>query len=364
MGGDRALVRAALAGQPAAAETLIHRIADRVRAICRVIGRDEAEARESFSVILAGLQANGFARLRPYEGRGRLDTFVALVSRELLAERLLQVFHSDARRGWTAFERLFEVEFRRLILRRLPGPGYEEARRDAYQEICLALIEDDYRRIKAYGGTGSFAGFILRMADRLAIDHVRCIASRRRLPAAIERLAPLDRELFKLMHWRRLPAVPHPLLSALRGRFDPMPDLAAIESALARIRASLPDGPERSRGQRRETVTRSSIPGELLDDVVGEGGSSPEEILIDLQDQRELIRALEVLRQAAKHLPAADRLYLSIALGGEQAPPAREIARLMQRPVEEIYKLKQRVLRRLGEAIAEDAAVKSWRASL
>ena len=74
--------------------------------------------------------------------------------------------------------------------------------------------------------------------------------------------------------------------------------------------------------------------------------------------------ALDMLERAILTLSAGERLYLTIALGGAQPPPSREIARLMQRPVEEIYKLKQRVLKRLRDALAEDSAVKSWRASV
>ena len=63
-------------------------------------------------------------------------------------------------------------------------------------------------------------------------------------------------------------------------------------------------------------------------------------------------------------LPGAERLYLTIVLGGTETPPSREIARLMQRPVEEIYKLKQRVLQHLRDTLSENSAIKRWRASV
>jgi DNA-directed RNA polymerase specialized sigma24 family protein len=77
-----------------------------------------------------------------------------------------------------------------------------------------------------------------------------------------------------------------------------------------------------------------------------------------------LTAALDVLTRAVETLPEAERLYLTIALGAAQTPPSREIAQLMQRPVEDIYKLKQRVLKRLRDLIAEESAVKNWRASV
>jgi RNA polymerase primary sigma factor len=36
----------------------------------------------------------------------------------------------------------------------------------------------------------------------------------------------------------------------------------------------------------------------------------------------------------------------------------------MRRPVEEVYKLKQRVMARLRETMAEHPAVKTWRSSV
>ena len=53
-----------------------------------------------------------------------------------------------------------------------------------------------------------------------------------------------------------------------------------------------------------------------------------------------------------------------IVLGDSKTPPAREIARLMQKPVEEIYKLKQRVLQRLREIASTDSKIKTWRTSV
>ncbi len=91
---------------------------------------------------------------------------------------------------------------------------------------------------------------------------------------------------------------------------------------------------------------------------------SPEESLIHADDDHRLAAAIEALAEAMNTLPAAERLYLTIVLGDSKTPPAREIARLMQRPVEEIYKLKQRVLQRLREIAATDSKIKTWRTSV
>jgi hypothetical protein len=74
--------------------------------------------------------------------------------------------------------------------------------------------------------------------------------------------------------------------------------------------------------------------------------------------------AAKALREVAKTLPETERLYLQIALGGPGPLPAREVARLMQRPVEEIHRLRPRVLKLLKDALESRGEVKTWRASV
>ncbi|HLN25437.1 MAG TPA: sigma-70 family RNA polymerase sigma factor [Patescibacteria group bacterium] len=287
---DRALVRDVLDAKPQAWDRLVQRSADSIWTACRLLTGDDAEARTAFAEVIAGLRADGFRRLRPYDGSSRIETFVALVTRELLAERLMRLFQpgcGDA--GWTAFERVFGPDITRIIARRLPGAEREDLRRDAYQEICLAVIADDYRRLKAYRGTGSFTGFVLQMVDRLLIDFIRRALPRR--PAA-----------------------------------DPTP---------------LPEWDD----------IRSPEP-------------SAEAALVEREDERLLALAVDVLRHAAEALSETERLYLHIALGSGEAIPAREVARLMRRPVEEVYKLKQRVMTRLRDSLEKNPTVKLWRASV
>jgi RNA polymerase sigma factor (sigma-70 family) len=212
------------------------------------------------------------------------------MARDLLGKRVQSLLSTDPKRGWRAFEAFFEADLQRLISKRLPGGG--DMQRDAYQSICLAIIDSDYCRIKAYSGNGSFAGFVLRTADRLLIDFLRS-------------------------------------LNALqRGQAIRLADETGLQE--------FPDAME----------------------------ASPEAQLVQTEEDRQLTAALEVLMRAMETLAEPERLYLTIALTPERMPPAREIARLMQRPVEDIYKLKQRVLNRLRDLIADDSAVKNWRASV
>jgi RNA polymerase primary sigma factor len=358
--GDRALVGAALAGDRTAAERLLHRLADIIWTACRRMS-GESEAPAVFSATLAALQADNFAGLRAYDGRSRLDIFVAIRVRDILAQRLVRLFRDDRAAGWSAFQRFFTADIDRLIRRRLPGRHRGDLRRDAYQYLCLALIDDDYRRIKAYSGNGSFAGFVLHAVDRLLIDFLRSLGSRRRLPAAIARLPELEQELFRQIHWQRSAPEPRALAAVLAARRDPATDTAKITAALTRVAASLPrgycpgtDGPTQLLSL--SDVAEAAAPG-LIE-------PSPEDIVLEQETDRLLARAAAVVREVAEGLPEPERHYLRIALGGAELLPARAVARLMRRPVDDIYTLKRRVIRRLRDALRDHAAVKKWLASI
>lgn len=291
------LVRSVLADDPRAWEEFVRTVADVVWTSCSLLCRGDDEAREAFAEVFEALKAEGFRRLRRFDGSGSIPTFVALTVREILAERLMRMFADGLLdEAWNAFERFFKRDIDRVLKRRMPGPAFEETRREAYQEIGLAFVADGCRRIRAYDGTGSFTGFVLQTVDRLAIDHIRRTSSRRRNDDGAE----------------------------------PRPVAVSIDD---------------------------------VGDLPSEGGT-PETLLIGEEEERTLEAAAQALRDAAVSLSDAERLYMSVALGGGEPLPAREVARLMGRPVEEVYKLKQRVMGRLKAALEKNPAVKLWRASV
>jgi RNA polymerase sigma factor (sigma-70 family) len=287
---DLARLNAVRSGEGAHVARFIKEISGTVWSACRLLTGTEPDARQAFAEVMATLSADRFTRLSAYAGRGTLDTFVALTVRDLMAERMLRLLQLDRIKAWHAFERLFEADIVRLIKKRLLSFG-EDAQRDAYQDICLKLVDDDYHRLKAYGGSGSFAGFVLRTVDHLLVDHVRTLVGRRR----------------------------------------PFPKSVSLDH---------------------------------VEGLANDHEPSPEESLIHADDDHRLNAAIEALTEAMNTLPAAERLYLTIVLGDSKTPPAREIARLMQKPVEEIYKLKQRVLQRLRETTSADSKIKTWRTSV
>lgn len=292
---DLRLIRDVAAARPEAWDVLTGRIADTVWTACLILeGSDDARARDAFALVLEGLRADSFRRLRGYDGSSRIETFVTLLTREILIERLLGNLVQGRKQGWPALEHFFAADIRRIVARRLPGADQDDTRHDAYQEICLRLVEDDFRRLRAYQGTGSFGGFVLHMVDRLAIDIVRRDQGRGEAEAK-HRPVHLDGP-----QWENL-ACPTP---------------------------------------------------------------SPEQAALAAEEDTLLARVAAILADLIDTLPAAEALYLRTALDGAEPLPAREIARLMGRPVTEVYKIKQKVMTRLHDMLSAHPTVKKWRESV
>jgi RNA polymerase primary sigma factor len=357
---DNALLAAALAGAKGAGECLTRALADLVFTACLRVTAGEAEAEAAFRETMAALSANKFARLKSYDGRARLRVYVALVVRDLLLERALRMLVCDAARGWRAFEAFFGADLKRMIERALPGPANRQNREDAYQAVSEALLQNGLQRLRAYSGRGSPTGFVLHVLENLVIDFARTIVPRRRLPAAIERSAPLDQAVFRLVYWQRLDAEPALLLPHLSRVGAPPPTVAAIAEAIARVRQALPAG-YCAEPRRDGAMLELSAVDELSLAVDDLRVPTPEDNLSADEAATLLEQALGALQQILPALPAAERLYLQLALTGA---PAREIARLMCLPVEEVHRLAQKLKRRLRAELGETEAVKRWRLSV
>ena len=166
---DLKLVHDAAAGSPEAGTILVPRIAEAVWPVCRRLTATEAAARDALAAVLRAVTEDNFEALRIYDGRARLATFLIMKCREFLAERLLCLLREDPSAAWGAFEAMFRTDIDCLIQRRLPGPHLDELRREAYQEISLALLADRCRRLRAYRGQGGLRG--IRAAHGRPVAH-------------------------------------------------------------------------------------------------------------------------------------------------------------------------------------------------
>jgi RNA polymerase sigma factor (sigma-70 family) len=355
---NRELLAAARRGDAAAADALACGLADLAWTACRHVTANGADAEAAFGDVMTALRADGFARLKGYDGRASVEIYAALAVRDLLSERAIKLLAIDGERGWRAFEAFFGPDIQRMLTRMLPGAGNQQNREDGYQSVCEAMVRNEFQRLRAYSGRGSPSGFVLRTIENLIIDFVRTIIPRRRLPAAIERLAELDQAVFRLICWNRFEADAALLAQRLACAGNAPPSAAEVAGAIDRVRRALPRGYyQEPRGDEQATSLSA------VDDVTVASGAedfavrTPEENLIESQTHGLLDGALDVLQQALPKLAAGERLYLQLALTGR---PAREIARITGCPVEEIHKVAQKLKRRLREEMGEDAAVKKW----
>jgi RNA polymerase primary sigma factor len=347
---ELALLSAVLAGDPNAADRFLDAVSASVWSVVVRLEGDGPHAEAAFLHVVAGLKADGYARLKAFDRRGRLATYLAIVARDLLAERLVRALVVDPRNVWTKFERFFGADLRRRVAHRFPRDA--GARDDAYQEICLRLIENDYRRVRAYDGHGSFVGYILTVVERILIDLVRREAPRRRLPAAVARLSRLDQDVYMAIVWENHPTDAGLLAMKMRGRFERDPDAAELRASverltgLVRLDPGLPSNPGDA-----VSLESAAEDGEVL--AMADSTATPEEQLLLAEEERSRTALLASVRAAAAELPADERLYLQIAFSATDPLPAREIARLMQRPVEDIYRLKQRAQRWLADIASQ-----------
>jgi RNA polymerase primary sigma factor len=344
---ERALVNAVVTGDAAAARQFVERMSETLWSVVAKLEGGGSEGEAAFLHVIASLKADGYARLRAFDGRARLATYVSLVARDILVDRMASRFSGSPHEAWNRFVRFFEADIRSRVARQFPRNIGKAAREDAYQEVCLKLIENDFRRIRSYGGRGSFAGYVLTVVDRILIDLIRRDVPRRRLPAAVARATPLDQAVYAAVVWDGCPLDAARLAAALRGRLERDPDVGEIAESLARV-AGL------ARLQREPPSSADTVP---LDGVTGDSGSlsladtapTPEDWLLLAEEERSRASLVAAVKAAADHLPAEERLYLQIVFSASEPLPPRDVARLMGCPVEEVYRLKQRTQRWLKE---------------
>lgn len=163
----------------------------------------------------------------------------------------------DSGRGWRAFVDRYTPTLLALI-ERAGITDYDEAM-ELYLSTCERLSADNYGRLlqrdPAKGPIGVWLATVVR---HVIVDWVRARAGRRRLFHAIEALAPLVQETFKLYYWNdHGPSEICEMLSTREGR--PV-TLAEVFDALDTIDAALSD---RHRRELLAMAVRSRAPASL-----------------------------------------------------------------------------------------------------
>jgi RNA polymerase primary sigma factor len=318
-------------------------------AVTALVG-DGAAAEEAFLGVIEALKANGFARLKKYQGEVRLSRFLILAAREVLGEQTARAFAEAPNQAWRRFDRLFSRDIRRLIQRRFPRAD-DAQQHDLYQDVAAKLIENDYARIRSYQGHGAFCGYILTVVNRLLIDLQRREAPRRRLPAEVARASPLLQAIFIEVAWRGVAPDPDRILPAVRAAQTPEPTREEVAAALAQLSDAIVAA--RASEAKPQEISIDGAAGDAVMIQLRADDLTAEEQMIEAERTRRWDALAAAVRREAASLPAEERVYLDILLSASERLSAREIARQMGVPAEEIYRLQQRVQRWMKKIAAE-----------
>ena len=306
--------------------------------VVKLVGEGKA-AEEAFLDVIAALRAHGFARLARFKGRSTLAAYLVLVARDVLAERSMRAFATAPDVAWARFERYFGPDIRRRIGRYFPRAD-ASAIEDHYQSVSLKLIEDDCRRIRAFRGEGSFAGYIGGIVDNLLLDLLRREAPRRRLPAEVLRMPQLHRAIFMAAVWNDVPMDLDRMIAAVSYTIEPEPDREEVGGAMAALAGVI--ATHRSAVAPQTISIEDEDAGRAVHNIATQT-RSPEEALLEAEDALARQALVDAVKREAAALPSEDRLYLKLFLETPEPLPPREIAMVMALPVNEIYRLRQRM---------------------
>ncbi len=220
---------------------------------------------------------------------------------------------------------------------------------DLYQEVCCLLVEQDYRRIRTFDRRGSFAGYLRRVVRNLCTDLARKADGRRRLPEKISRRPLLEQEVFRLLHWSGVrEAEIGAMLKDPTGAPYPRRD---VERAVARVREAA--GPPAAASRRPTALSWRDGDAGVQERDLRDDRPSPEARLLEAEQEQLRDRLVQVLDAALGRLPAESQLYVRLRFYTAPPKPPREIARLLGRPEEEVYRLRERTIAALRAGMAE-----------
>jgi DNA-directed RNA polymerase specialized sigma24 family protein len=399
---NKALIRRMVDGDIDAQKIFFQRHSDVIWRSCKAIARDEPACTELFREMRDALAADSFSRLASYDGRSSLSKFIAAILRQLLAWRLIGLLKEDSNRGGSALLHFFHDEIKREVAK-----YFDDARdrEDAEHEVVISLSDGrlgDYEdrktgKGKSKAGANSavisaakqasndqtFAGFVITIIKNRVRDLFRRHHGRLRLPAAIEKLSELDREIFKEVFWKNIRPDPDILLLVLGGRGGRQMTRPEMVEALARVQNAVP-------GYYRSTDEHTSIDGYGRD-------QKGREVILPLDNDKHSQaepddNAVDALYAAIAQLSELEQQYLRCAMTNnerdtededsedeaedvpsakrgrrptnESEPKPATIATKIGLPVEKVYTLKRQVDRKLERLLRTNPAVQGWLAEI
>lgn len=347
---DLLLVRRLLSGEEEAWDEFVRSHSDLVYSFCALVF-PEPDLEEEYLNVLKTIRSDSFDLLRGLDGRAKLSTYLTLKIADLLSARILHLFQVNSDRAWGAFERLFKRDIMRIISRHSSLFGHQETLQDGstpedlYQEICCLLVDQGCQRILSYDGRGSFTGYIRRVVQNLYRDIVRKSAGRRRLPERIQRLPLLEQEIYRQRYWEGRSK--QELFQLLRDEAGKALSAQRVEEALARVETALS-----ARRFSGKVVSASDLAISFNSKAQAQAWRkketvdyhSPEVAIVEAEERGAEEKGCQVLQEALSRLSAEERLYVEHRFYTDPPKPPREIARLMGRSEQEIYKIRKQVI--------------------
>ena len=356
---DSVLVKKMAAGDASVFKALEPDLLNCVWTVCQeMTGGDDRVARDAFREVWSVLTGESFRRCAVWSESESFETFLTLQVRDLLLQWIIRLLGENSEAGWPVFSACFDREIRQCVAR---FHANVSDRDDARQNVLMGLWQNGCHRLKGHSGLGSFTGYVRTTVNNLLKDDFRRRAGRRRLPAAIEALSPLDREIFTAIYWDKVPAETGNLLAVVAGR-HPGATRADIEASRNRVWAAVPPGYAggvREKSLDDKTEETKELRSSLVDKGQGSEPIDPLKILLRVHDEALLEAAVAALKRAMEKLDDEDRNYLQLVLDGVDKP--RDIAKVLNIPANDIYVVKARVQRRLRTILAEDSDVKAWK---
>jgi RNA polymerase primary sigma factor len=340
---ERALIARVVAGDPAAIDRFLDLAGGPIWNAAAALAGSGRAGEAAYGRVMEALRENGFARLSAYQGRSSLAAFLALTCRAVLIEDLAGAFAAAPAAAWPRFQRLFARDILRRIQRRFPRAD-ETARDDLYQTICLELLEDDFKRLRKFGGRGNFEGFVLVTVDRMLIDLLRKEAKRLRLPAAVEAMEDVEQAVFKAVAWKGAPADARVLVAQL-GASHPGLDIPRVEAALSRVRG--PIDAHRAASQSGKSVSIDAVADQGRPFDPPDLGRHGDIRMIDDEEDAGREAAIAAVKAAIEAMPPDEQAYMAIYFSSAEALPPREIGRRMGRTAAEVGLIHARVLRKV-----------------
>jgi RNA polymerase primary sigma factor len=335
---DLDLIKAVIRKETGAWDRFVQRYSDLVYSYCSSVFSDQDLEAEYLNVFRC-LQADSFATLREFEGRAKFSTYLTVTLGKILERRIVELFKLDQNRGWNTFQRFFKKVLNRL----------KRENEDLYQDICIQLIDNNYRRIVGFDGRGSFAGYIRRVIDNLCLDLRRQSEGRRRLPEAVQRLPALEQKIYRQLHWNgsREKDLPDILRDEMGSPYTPQ----RIDQALAQLRNT----PLRQVDSPVQEISLVSVAGdgEEKERELADSTYAPETLLVDAEEERADERHYSALKEALNGLPAELQLYVRLRFYSNPPKSPKEITRLMGRSEREIYRIRQQAISVLKMALKE-----------